>query len=150
MLYLTPDALVVSHEHLKMSHQLHPHRHAEVDTSPSLTTLLDQHRATSPLLDPQLCQTEAASTHEDFARHGQNPDSPQDDDTSVYNANDAEMNTQNGSLSISDNPTIGSLEAVLWKGLSLRSLAWEILGVILSICFLSRLRFRCTRIVYSY
>jgi hypothetical protein len=126
-----------------MTHQLHLRGSAEVNTSPENIELLDQHATASPFLDLETHQPEATAGHEEFPRSNHDPDSRQCGNVSVRDQNEAEVSTRGHSPSISEGPLSRdrSQGSVLWRGLPFTSLVWEILGVILSICFLGTSEF---------
>jgi hypothetical protein len=124
-----------------MAHQLHPRGSAEADTSRENIELLDQHTTTSSFLNLETHQPEAIAGHEEFSRSSHDLDPRQCGNTSVRDQNEAEVSTRGHSPSISEGPLSRSQGSVLWRGPPFTSLVWEILGVILSICFLGTSEF---------
>jgi hypothetical protein len=124
-----------------MTHRLHPRGSAEANTSPDYIELLNQHRTTSPILDLGAHQSEATAGPKELTRFNHDPDPRQGGNASICDQNEAEVLTRNDSPRSSEGPLSRSPGSVLWRGLPFTSLVWEILGVILSICFLGMSEF---------
>lgn len=97
------------------------HSLTEADMVPSLNDMTDQHETASRLLGPQA---------------NDEPSSPEDDVATNHSRNSLPATPQ-GDMASSDEHH-GSPKAFLWKGLPLSSLVWELLNVLLAVCFLGR------------
>jgi hypothetical protein len=97
--------------------------YVDVNTSPPFIEMMDQHRTTSPLLDTSTADDQSAQPNEQH-------DDYHDDDSDRVRWTD-ENETKNGDH-------VSPSQAVLWNRLPYYSLLWEMSGVVLSICFLSK------------
>ncbi|KAF2122095.1 hypothetical protein BDV96DRAFT_640160 [Lophiotrema nucula] len=92
--------------------------HVEVDTGPTLIELLDQHKATSGLLEPQGHET---------TMHPPVFTGYDDEDVRALEVNSRVVGDEESKPST----------AAFWKGLPLSALTWELLSILLSACFLA-------------
>jgi len=118
-----------------MPSQLNPRPHVEVDTSPAFVDMLDQHKALlgSRTHEPDISADDASATR----NHG--PHSTyQHQPFTGYDYDD--VRALNGSGSVDSGEKSRSGTSVLWKGLPVYTLSWDILSVVLSICFLGKRR----------
>ena len=116
-----------------MSSQLNPRPHLEVGTSPACVDMLDQHKA---LLGPRAHEpniladnVSATGNHGPHSTNQHQPFTGYDDD---------DVRALNGSGSVDSGEKNRPGTAVFWKGLPVYILSWDILSVLLSICFLGK------------
>jgi len=116
-----------------MSSQLKPGPHVEVDTSPAFVDMLDQHKA---LLGPRAHELNIpANNASATGNHG-----PHSTYQPFTGCEDDDVRALNGRGSVDSGEKSRPGTSVLWKGLPVYTLSWDILSVVLSICFLGKRR----------
>ena len=109
----------------------------QIDASPAFVEMRDQHQATSHLLDPRVSEELATGTHtmpgnneRDTRPTQQGPPSP------FLGYDDGDVRALKGAGSGRSSERTQS-NAALWRGNPWYSLTSDLLGVVLSFCFLS-------------
>jgi hypothetical protein len=111
-----------------MSRQVDAYPHIHVDTSPTFMETLDQHKATSHLLEPQPQDNQGSASGS-----GHRGQAYKEYDRNHVRALKKSPRALDGERDEHEAPTTTT---VFWKGLPNHIWTWHLMSIVLSMCFL--------------